>query len=143
MVVSFGKSNKESGSTPVSSGSSATRRGKSSPKSGRDWVSWVLILCIGFGLFFLTIHGYQGIKQINTLAHKRELLIRDNQELNRKNEAMYREIHRLKQDPVYLEEVARREFGLVKPDEIIFFLEEKPPKEVSVHGKNPAPDHRR
>ncbi len=43
---------------------------------------------------------------------------------------MFREISRLKHDPIYLEEVARREFGLVKPDEIIFFLDEGHTKEA-------------
>jgi cell division protein FtsB len=42
---------------------------------------------------------------------------------------MYREINRLKQDPVYLEEIARKEFGLVKADEIIFFLDRELKKE--------------
>jgi cell division protein FtsB len=100
-------------------------------------------MSLGVGLFFLTVHGYQGLRQIQTLAQKREALIRDNQELNRKNEDMYREIRRLKQDPLYLEEVARKEFGLVKPDEIIFFFEEDTHKETSLHGKIPAADHRR
>lgn len=91
----------------------------------------------------MTVHGYQGIQQIQTLAKKREALIRDNQDLKQKNETMGREIYRLKQDPLYLEEVARKEFGLVKPDEIIFFLDEENPKEAPVYGKNPAPHHRR
>ena len=43
---------------------------------------------------------------------------------------MFREISRLKHDPIYLEEVARKEFGLVKPDEIIFFLDEGHSKEA-------------
>jgi cell division protein FtsB len=101
----------------------------------------LLVLVIGF--LFLTIHGYEGMRQIHQLAQKREGLIRDNQELNKKNEALYREITRLKQDPLYLEEVARKEFGLVKPNEIIFFIDDENKKEVHPHGKSPASDHRR
>jgi len=94
-------------------------------------------------LFYLSLHSYQGLQQIQSLAKKRELLIRDNQDLNRKNQAMYREINRLKQDPLYLEEVARKEFGLVRPDEIIFFLGEENQKETPPHGKDTAAPHSR
>jgi cell division protein FtsB len=86
------------------------------------------LICVG--LFFLTVKGYQEVGRIRLLAQKRETLIIFNQKLNMKNEAMFREISRLKHDPLYLEEVARREFGLVKPDEIIFFLDEGPTKEA-------------
>jgi cell division protein FtsB len=104
---------------------------------------WVMLLVLGAGFFFLTVHGYQGMRQIQHLAQKREGLIRENQELNKKNESLYREITRLKQDPLYLEEVARKEFGLVKPNEIIFFIDDEKKKETPSHGKSPAPDHRR
>ncbi len=107
------------------------------------WVLWLMLLVLTGGFFFLTVHGYQGMRQIHQLAQKREDLIRDNQELNKKNETLYREITRLKQDPLYLEEVARKEFGLVKPNEIIFFIEDEKKKEASPHAKSPAPDYRR
>jgi cell division protein FtsB len=107
------------------------------------WVFWLMLLVLISGFFFLTVHGYQGMRQIRQLAQKREDLIRDNHELNRKNETLYREITRLKQDPLYLEEVARKEFGLVKPNEIIFFIDDEKKKEAPAHGKSPAPDHRR
>lgn len=67
---------------------------------------------------------------MKSLAQKRQTLIFFNKELNQKNEEMYREISRLKDDPIYLEEIARKEFGLVKPDEIIFFLDEGQTKEA-------------
>jgi len=106
-------------------------------------VFWLILLIFGAGFFFLTIHGNQGMRQIHQLAQKREGLVRENQELNKKNETLYREITRLKQDPLYLEEVARKEFGLVKPNEIIFFINDEKNKETPPHGKSPATDHRR
>jgi cell division protein FtsB len=106
-------------------------------------VFWLMLLVFGAGFFFLTVHGYQGMRQIHQLAQKREGLVKENQELNKKNETLYREITRLKQDPLYLEEVARKEFGLVKPNEIIFFIDEEKKKEAPLHGKSPTPDHRR
>lgn len=106
-------------------------------------VFWLILLVFGAGFYFLTVHGYQGMRQIHQLAQKREGLIRENQELNKKNETLYREITRLKQDPLYLEEVARKEFGLVKPNEIIFFIDDEKKKETPPHDKSLAPDHRR
>jgi cell division protein FtsB len=94
---------------------------------------WLLPVLTFFGLIFLIFHGYLEVQKIKQLAQKREVLIHFNQELNHKNEEMYREISRLQHDPVYLEEIARKEFGLVKPDEIIFFLDEDHKKEAPLN----------
>lgn len=115
----------------------------SSLRLSPNWIFWFLLLFLAVGLTYLSLQSYQGLQQIQSLAKKRELLIRDNQDLNRRNQAMYREINRLKQDPLYLEEVARKEFGLVRPDEIIFFLEDENKKENPLHGKNTPVPHRR
>ena len=96
----------------------------------KGWTLWVFPILLGAGLIILVYSGHNEITKMKQLAQKREALILLNQELNRKNEEMYREISRLKQDPIYLEEIARKEFGLVKPDEIIFFLDEAQIKEA-------------
>jgi len=90
----------------------------------KNWSLWFFPILLGVGLIFLVFNGYQEVGKIKQLGQKRGNLIHFNQKLNWKNEEMYREVSRLKNDPVYLEEIARREFGLVKPDEIIFFLDE-------------------
>jgi cell division protein FtsB len=97
---------------------------------------WFFPILLGLGLILLLFNGYLEIRKIRQLAQKKEVLILFNQEQNRKNEEMYREIHRLKQDPLYLEEIARKEFGLVKPDEIIFFLDEGHKKEAPSNVNN-------
>jgi cell division protein FtsB len=91
---------------------------------------WFLPVLFLLGLVFLVSSGYRELQSMKQLAQKREALIRYNQELNQKNEEMYRKITRLKQDPLYLEEVARSEFGLVRPDEIIFFIDKGSEKEA-------------
>ncbi len=96
----------------------------------KNWTRWILPILLGLGLIILVFNGYQEFQEMKQLAQKREALIRSNQKLNHRNEEMYREISRLKQDPIYLEEIARQEFGLVKPDEIIFFLDEVNKKEA-------------
>jgi cell division protein FtsB len=102
----------------------------------KSWAFWFLPILLCTGLFFLIINGYQEIGKIRQLAQKRETLILDNQKFKWKNEEMFREISRLKHDPIYLEEIARREFGLVKPDEIVFFLDEGRTKEAQRNVTN-------
>ena len=143
MTASSGQAKKRFGNIPGFFGFSGNRSGGSTIRPSSKWVFWLLLPLLAVGLFYLTLQSYQGLQQIQSLAKKREVLLRDNQDLNRKNQAMYREITRLKQDPLYMEEVARKEFGLVRPDEIIFFLEEENKKEAPLNGKNPAVPHRR
>jgi cell division protein FtsB len=143
MNASSGNSKKRFGSIPGLGGSSGSGGDVSPLRLSPTWVYGLLLLILAAGLLYLSLQSYQGLQQIQSLAQKREGLIRDNQDLNRKNQSMYREINRLKQDPLYLEEVARKEFGLVRPDEIIFFLEEENKKEAPLHGKNTPAPHRR
>jgi cell division protein FtsB len=143
MAAFFGSSRKGPVAQPDSIGFWGNRGGMPLFRLPARLAFWLMLLALGAGFFFLTVHGYQGMRQIHHLAQKREGLVRENQELNKKNESLYREITRLKQDPLYLEEVARKEFGLVRPNEIIFFIDEEKIKETSPHGKSPAPDHRR
>ena len=102
-------------------------------KRSKRGVFWIFPILLVLGLAFLMITGYQELQLMKRLAQKRGALILVNQELNRVNEEMYRKITRLKQDPIYLEEIARKEFGLVKPDEIIFFIDEGQKKEAPQH----------
>jgi len=129
MSVFSGNSEKQSESLKAHKGSGESLRAMTFFNRYPKGVLWVFPLLLALGFLFLINSGYQGLKHLNQLAQKREALTRSNQELNRTNETMYREITRLRTDPVYLEECARKEFGLVKADEIIFFLEEAEPKE--------------
>ena len=103
-------------------------------KRSKNGVVWIFPILLVLGLIFLIINGYHELQMMKRLAQKRGALILVNQELNRGNEEMYRKITRLKQDPIYLEEIARKEFGLVKPDEIIFFLDEGQKKEAPLNA---------
>lgn len=96
----------------------------------------MLPILVALGLVFLIGSGIKEIGRFTQLAQKRESLRVSNRQLKEKNEAMVREIARLKNDPLYVEEIARREFGLVKADEIIFYIEDSP------HKENDGHDHR-
>lgn len=48
-----------------------------------------------------------------------------NEELLKQNEQLAAEIERLKNDPEYLEEIARKHYGLIKKNEMIFNFKKK------------------
>lgn len=79
------------------------------------------ILALGSMLFFV-IFGENGLADLNLLKQERNLLLEKNREIEQKNIALYREIHRLKNDLKYIESVARRELGMIGKDEVIFKL---------------------
>ena len=76
-------------------------------------------------LFLFIIFGENGLADLHLLKIERDVLLKQNAELAKKNLDLYREIERLKSDPKYLESVARKELGLVRKDELIFKLKDK------------------
>lgn len=56
-------------------------------------------------------------------------VLADNARLRDENKKLASEIYRLQNDPVFVEEVARKEYGLIKKNELLFeFGEEKSKK---------------
>ena len=76
----------------------------------------------GFILFilFFTVFGDRGLLRIYHLSKDRQDLQRKSEELKAQNDQLKREIEALKGDRRYLESIARREFGLVRPNEVVY-----------------------
>src|SRR5574340_376023 len=76
----------------------------------------------GFILFilFFTVFGERGLLRIYHLSKDRQELQKKAEELKAQNEQMKRDIEALKSDRRYLESIARRDFGLVRPNEVIY-----------------------
>lgn len=73
-----------------------------------------------------------GTGLISLMGHRAELeqLQEKTIELEKENSNLQEEIDRLQNDPEYLEEVARKEYGLLKKNERVFdFSKDNPPKE--------------
>ena len=51
-----------------------------------------------------------------------------NQELTAENEALKEEIGKLKNDPAYIQEIARKKYGMIKKNEIVFEFKPKKKK---------------
>lgn len=88
-----------------------------------------ILLSIGMGVIFsfflLVIFGDDALLELNRIKRERNILIKKNEELARENNSMYTEIERLRHDPEYIENVARRELGMIGKNEIIFKVEKK------------------
>lgn len=73
-----------------------------------------------FSMLLFIAFGENGFVDLNLLKMERDSLLKKNEELVKKNLSLYREIERLKNDPKYVENVARQELGVIGKDEIIF-----------------------
>ena len=76
-------------------------------------------------LLFIVI-GENGISDLYRLKEQKENLSQKNDELKKENITYYREIERLKHDPRYVEDVARKELGVIGKDEVIIKVKPKP-----------------
>jgi len=71
-------------------------------------------------ILFFTIFGERGLLRINHLKQEQQELQRRADDLQAENERLKREIEALKTDRRYLESIARKDFGLVRQNEIIY-----------------------
>ena len=78
-----------------------------------------ILLLISVMIFF-AFFGDKGLLQVYRLSKELKEIERTNMELQRENERLRAEIEHLRTDKQYIEELARRELGLVKKGEIIY-----------------------
>lgn len=107
-------------------------------------------------ILYFTVFGERGLLRINHLHRDRDEMQQRYLELKRENDKLKREITALQSDRRYLESIARRDFGLVRSNEVIYQFPspEKPPampvkavktetpQAKSVKRKTEAGDHR-
>jgi cell division protein FtsB len=72
-----------------------------------------------------SVFGPYGALKYYEVANELNEILAQNEQLRETNTALQQEINKLKNDPVYLEEVAREEFGLIKKNEVIYEFPEK------------------
>jgi cell division protein FtsB len=71
-------------------------------------------------ILYFTVFGDRGLLRINHLHRDRDEMQQHLQELKGENERLKREIAALQSDRRYLESIARRDFGLVRSNEVIY-----------------------
>ena len=82
-------------------------------------------LAVAFMAAFLlySIFGDDGLIDYFRLRDKNQALVAENEAIGRQNLELYRVIERLSGDLDYIETMARRELGMVAPEEFVFKFE--------------------
>ncbi len=80
--------------------------------------------CIAFILYF-TIFGERGLLRIYHLNREKQDVQRRLDTLKDENLKLVREVDALKNDRRYLESIARRDFGMVRKNEVIYQFQPK------------------
>lgn len=71
------------------------------------------------------LFGDKGYMELRRLRADYDRLGQSNARLTQENLQVYRTIDRLKNDPLYVENVARRELGMIRADELIFTFKQR------------------
>jgi len=79
-----------------------------------------LLILFLFSLFLLIISGDNGFVDFILINSEKNRVVEQNKKLVQKNIVMGREIERLKNDPKFIENMVRKELGLIGKDELIF-----------------------
>jgi cell division protein FtsB len=80
----------------------------------------VLFLCTLLTVSGLLIFGQRGITHLVTLQEQFEELESENHRIEQENIRLKQEIKLLKENQAYIEDMARKQLGLVKEDELVY-----------------------
>ena len=78
----------------------------------------IAILLLAALLFFIIVSEH-GLADLIFLKQERRKLVEKSQRLTQENLSIGVEIERLKNDPAYIENIARKELGMIGEDEVI------------------------
>jgi cell division protein FtsB len=87
-----------------------------SRKQGMLLGTAVLLL---IALLFFIVFSERGLAELSQSKKERDRIKEHNQQLTQENLTLGVEIDRLKNDPHYIESVARKEFGMIGQNEIV------------------------
>ncbi len=88
-------------------------------------------LAVTFILYF-TIFGERGLLRIYHLNKEKQLVQQRLESIKAENMKLIREVDALKNDRRYLESIARRDFGMVRRNEVIYQFPPQQQKQVEV-----------
>ena len=72
-----------------------------------------------FAMLLFIMFSDKGLADLFALKGERDRLLHENRRLKSENETLYRTIERLRNDPEYIESIARKELGMIRKDEVI------------------------
>lgn len=88
----------------------------------------IIVVTAMLALFsFLFVIGLSDRGAVDLYQHhlRKVRLNRSSLELQKRNQSLYRNIQRLKNDPEYIEDIARTELGMVGKDELVYQFRKK------------------
>ncbi len=95
----------------------------------KPWLKnrWPFLVIGGVALLALLFSVFREVGIISTLNlyGKEKQLLAENTKLREENEQLRREVEKLRSNPSYIEEIARRELGLMGKKEIVIPLDRK------------------
>ena len=94
-------------------------------RSERKQILYITIFLAVLVLLWVLIAPKKSALHLLQAEKKLEVLQTDNKRLAEENEALRDEINRLENDPSYLEEKARKEYGLLKKNEVLYKFDKK------------------
>lgn len=86
------------------------------------YLKLAMVIGIVFLLYYLVdiVAGDNGLMDLNSKQARLEQIQTANKQIERENQALYRRVNRLKNDPAYLEHVVRQQLHVVGEDQIVF-----------------------
>ena len=96
-------------------------------KESEEWRSlFTMVLIAGFGavMLLISVIGSYGILATNRLEAHEQILVHRLESMGLEKVLMTEEIAALKTNPAYIELIARKQLGLVRTGEVIFYLPE-------------------
>lgn len=98
--------------------------------NGRNILKFSLLALLFLGLVVAWLgFGERGFIHLYRMDRERQTYLEKINKLERENRELLDEIQRLRSDREYVENLGRREMGLVKEDEIMYRFEAKKEKE--------------
>ncbi len=91
-------------------------------------ITSVLVVLILLTLFYFIIFSKSGLRDWLNLRGEEQGILTENSAVKKENSAIAERIFRLKHDPEYIEYIARHEFGMAAPGELIFRFKKKSEK---------------
>lgn len=108
---------------------SSTGRRRSSPqhRTRTRQIVYAILILAGVVLFVDSIVGDRGLLARQRAREKHDALVEAIGHQRAENARLREEVRRLTEDPSAIEEIARRELGLIRPGEKVFIVRDLPP----------------
>lgn len=103
--------------------------GDGSRRRGRRAVEY-LLLCLGVVLVIDALVGDKGLVEMMKKRDDYRALEQTLARTRAENTRLREEARRLREDPAAVEEIARRELGMMKPGEKLFIIRDVPPADA-------------